>query len=114
MGHPLLAAGKLNHRVTIVRPTFTTNAHNEQVEGELTRTEVWAGMAPDLGGERFQNAELGAQLAMRFVFRWHADMVKLTDRIEADDGLTYEIIDRNEIGRREGIAVRGVARGETD
>jgi head-tail adaptor len=111
--NPLLAAGRLNRRVTIVRPTFTTNSINEQVEGEPSRTTVSASMAPDLGGERFQNGELGPKLVMKFVFRWHADLVRLTDRIEADDGLTYEIIDRNEIGLREGIAVRGVALSET-
>jgi head-tail adaptor len=46
MGNPLLAAGRLNRRVTIVRPSFTTNAINERIEGTPTRTEVWASMAP--------------------------------------------------------------------
>ncbi len=113
MGNPLLVAGRLNRRVTIVRPTFTTNGINERVEGTPTRTKVWASMAPGPGTERFQNAELAAEAPMRFVMRWHADLVRDSDRIEGDDGRTYEILWWAEIGLREGIEVLGQARAET-
>lgn len=114
MGNPLLAAGRLNRRVTIVRPAFTTNAHNERVESdEPERTTVSASMAPGPGTERFQNAEVAASAPMRFVMRWHADLVRAGDRIEGDDGRTYEILWWAEIGLREGIEVLGQARAET-
>jgi hypothetical protein len=64
-------------------------------------------MAPGPGTERFQNAELAATAPMRFVLRWHADLVRDTDRIEADDGRTYEVLWWAEIGLREGIEVLG-------
>jgi head-tail adaptor len=114
MGNPLLAAGKLNRQVTIVRPSFTTNAHNEPVEEpNPARTTTWCSMAPGPGTERFQNAEVAASAPMRFVFRWRPDLVRSTDRIEGDDGRTYEILDWKEIGLREGIEVLGAAREET-
>lgn len=113
MGNALLAAGRLDRRVTIVRPTRTQNASNEWIEGEPSRTQVWASMKPGPGTERFQNAEVAAEAPMRFVFRWRADLVRVSDRLEADDGQTYEVLWRAEIGRREGLEALAVARAET-
>jgi head-tail adaptor len=114
VGNPLTAAGRLDRKVTIVRPSFTTNTHNEQVEGEPVRTRVSASMRPAPGTERFQNAETAASAPMRFVFRWRADLVRVSDRIEGDDGRTYEVLWWAEIGRREGIEALATARGETN
>lgn len=114
MGNPLLAKGRLSRRVTIVRPAVTTNAHNEPVESGATRSATWCSMAPGPGTERFQNAELAASAPMRFIFLYRPDLVRDTDRIEADDGRTYEILWWAEIGRREGIEVLGQARADTN
>lgn len=115
MGNPLLAKGRLSRRVTIVRPAVTTNSHNETVEdGEPQRTSTSCSMAPGPGTERFQNAELAASAPMRFIFLYRPDLVRDTDRIEADDGRTYEILWWAEIGRREGIEVLGQARADTN
>jgi head-tail adaptor len=113
VGNPLLAAGRLNRKVTIVRPSFTNNGHNEPVEGAPTRTSTWCSMAPGPGTERFANAELAGSAPMRFVFRWRPDLVRENDRIEGDDGRTYEILWWAEIGLREGLEVLGQARSET-
>jgi head-tail adaptor len=113
MGNPLLARGRLNRRATIVRPTTTTNTHNEPVESGTTRTTTWCSLAPGPGTERFQNAELAATAPMRFVFAWRSDLVRDGDRIEADDGRTYEVVWWAEIGVREGLEVLGIARSET-
>jgi head-tail adaptor len=113
MSSALLRKGALNRRATIVRPSYTTNAHNEKVEGEPSRTTTWCSLGPGPGTERFQNAEVAASAPMRFVFQWRPDLVRDTDRIEADDGRTYEVLWWAEIGKREGIEVLGQARGET-
>lgn len=114
MGNPLLAAGRLSHQVTIVRPSFSTDAHNEKVEGEPERTVTKCSMAPGPGVERFGNAELAATAPMRFIFRFRPDLVRVSDRIEADDGRTYEVLWWAEIsGAPKGIEVLGQARGET-
>jgi head-tail adaptor len=110
--NPLVAAGKLDRRVTIVRPTFTRNAENERVEGEPERVARWASVRPAPGTERFQNSETAAEAPMRFVFRWEADLVEVTNTIEDEDGRPYAIASITEIGRREGWEVLATARGE--
>lgn len=111
MGNKLLEAGRLDRRVTVLRPSFTRDAHNELVAGEPVPTERFASVRPAPGTERFQDAETAAAAPMRFVFRWEAELVKVTDSIE-HDGRTYAVASVTEIGRREGLEVLAVARGE--
>jgi head-tail adaptor len=110
--NPLVAAGKLDRRVTIVRPNYTRDAAGEQVAGPPTETVRWASVRPAPGTERFQNAETAAEAPMRFVFRWEDDLVRVTDSILHDDGRTYAVASVTEIGRREGWEVLATARGE--
>jgi head-tail adaptor len=110
--NPLVAAGKLVRRVTIVRPTFTRNGDNERVEGEPVLTTRWASVRPAPGTERFQDAESAAEAPMRFVFRYEPGLVLVTDRLLHDDGRSYAIASVTEIGRREGWEVLATARGE--
>lgn len=49
---------------------------------------------------------------MRFVFRWEADLVEVTNTIEDEDGRPYAIASITKIGRREGWEVLATARGE--
>lgn len=98
--------------MTILRPTFTTNARNEQVEGAPIETMRWASVKPAPGTERFQSAELAAAAPMRFVFRYEPDLVRVTDSILHEDGRTYSVASVTEIGRREGWEVLATARGE--
>jgi head-tail adaptor len=113
-GNALVEAGRRDRWVEIVRPVTTTNAHNEEIEGEPTRSGVFASMKPGPGTERFQNAETAAQAPMRFVFAYRPDLIRVTDRIEADDGRTYQVLWWSEIGRREGIEALATARAETE
>lgn len=112
MGSTLLAAGKLDRRVAILRPTFTTNAHNEKVPGEPERVERWASVKPAPGTERFRSAETAAEAPMRFVFRHEPELLDVTYAIEHDDGRIYSIWSVTEIGRHEGWEVLATARGE--
>lgn len=113
MGNRLVDAGRLDRRVTIVRDGVgTRDGHGQLVPGAPVLTETWASVRPAPGTERFVNAENAASAPMRFVFRWRADLVRETDRIE-HDGLTFHVASVTEIGRREGIEVLATARGET-
>lgn len=108
----LVHAGKLDRRVTILRAgEGTRNAVNELTPGADTETVRWASAKPAPGFERFQSAETAAEAVTRFVFRWEADLVKVTDRLR-HDGRDYQISAVVEIGRREGIEVLAVARAE--
>lgn len=111
MGNPLMQTGKRNRRVTILRPTFTRDAHNERVEGDPTRRKRWAAVTPAPGVERFQNSETAAQAPMRFVFDFEAGLVEVTDALE-HDGRTYAVASVTEIGLREGLEVLATARAE--
>jgi head-tail adaptor len=111
-GNPLLEHGKLDRYVTIVRQTTTTNTHNEEIASGETRVERWASMKPGPGNERFQNSEIAASAPMRFVFHFEQGLIEVTDRIEADDGRTYDVLWWAEIGRREGIEALATARAE--
>jgi head-tail adaptor len=110
--NPLVEAGKRDRVVTILRPTFTTNTQNEQVEGEPDTKVRLASVKPAPGSERFQSAETAAQAPMRFVFAYEPDLVRVTDSIEHDDGRIYAVASVTEIGRREGWEVLATARGE--
>lgn len=113
MSNPLVAAGKRDRWVTILRSTSAANEHNEQIPGVPTRTSLFASIKPGPGTERFQSAEAAATAPMRFVFAYRPDLVRVTDHIEADDGRTYDVIWWAEIGRREGIEALATARSET-
>jgi head-tail adaptor len=108
----LVAAGKRDRPVTILRRTFTTDAHNEEIEGMPTSKTRFASVKPSPGTERFQSAETAASAPMRFVFAYEPDLVRVTDSIEHDDGRTYAVASVTEIGRREGWEVLATARGE--
>lgn len=111
-GNPLVEAGKRDRWVEVLRSETTTNVHNEEIPGEPTRTGVWASMKPGPGTERFQSAETAAQAPMRFVFAYRPGLIKVTDRLEADDGRTYDVLWWAEIGHREGIEALATARAE--
>lgn len=113
MGNPLLEAGKRDRRVTILRPAFTKDVHNEGIAGEPVETERWASVRPVPGTERFRSAETAAEAPMRFVFGYEPDLVRVTDSILHDDGRTYAVASVTEIGRHEGWEVLASARGET-
>jgi SPP1 family predicted phage head-tail adaptor len=112
MGNALLAAGKLDRRVTVERATSTTDEHGEAVLVWGEHAVRWASVKPAPGTERFQNEETAAEAPMRFVFRYEADLVTVEDRILHEDGRRYFIASVTEIGRREGWEVLATARGE--
>lgn len=107
----LVQSARLDRRVTILRPTYTTDEHNEQVAGEPVRTERWAAVLSSPGTERFQSAETAAAAPMHFIFHWEDGLVRVTDSIE-HDGRTYGVTSIEEIGRRRRLRVLATARGE--
>jgi head-tail adaptor len=112
MGNTLVAAGRLDRRVTILRGGVpTVDDYNEPVAGADAETETFASVRPVPGTERFRNAENAADAPMRFVFRWRADLVRVTDRLRFE-GRIFAVASVTEIGRREGIEVLATARGE--
>lgn len=112
MGNKLLAAGRLDRRVTIERGTKARNTVGQTVLTWSPHATRWASVRPAPGTERFANAESAASAPLRFVFRWEDNLVKVTDRLLHDDGRRYDVNSVTEIGRREGIEVLAVGRAE--
>ena len=104
-----MATGRFDRQVAIVRPGApVSDEWNEETAGEISTT-VWASIATSPGIERFSSGEQAAMSPMQFFFRWRADLVKPTYRIEYD-GQTFDVKSVEEIGRRQRLRVIAVAR----
>jgi head-tail adaptor len=112
MGNPLLAAGRLDRRVTIVRVgDESTDSWGQQRAGSAVEIERWASVRPAPGTERFQSAQNAATALWRFVFRWEAGLVDVTCKLRTgDDGRLWDVKSADPIGRREGWEVLAAAR----
>ena len=109
----LAEAGKLNRRVTIERAGVASwNGHGDPVPAAPVMTERWASITPVPGTERFANAENAASAPKRFVFRYEASLVQVTDTLIDEDGRRFDIKSVDEIGFREGLEVLALARAE--
>jgi head-tail adaptor len=112
--NPLVAAGKLDRTVTIVRAGAPTrNSRNEEVPGAAVEKARWASVKPAPGAERFQSAENAASAVWRFVFRWEDDLVRVTDTLRTEEGRSWNVHSADPIGRNEGWDVLASARMES-
>jgi head-tail adaptor len=106
-------AGKFDRLVTIVTPpkpdAASSDEWNEETGPPPSRVDAWAAIKTAPGTERFQSAENMALAPMRFFFRWRADLVRPTSRIEYD-GRTFDVKSIEEVGRRQLLQVGAVAR----
>ena len=93
-----MRAGKLDRRVTIERAALTTNDFGEVVEAWQCVATVWAQQRPNRGGERFAAQQTVGGKVLTFHIRYRSDLTT-RDRL-IYDGLTYNILDIREIGRR--------------
>lgn len=110
-----LAAGSLDRRISIQRAGVVENEHCDKVDGYTPLATVWASAKPGGGRERLVSAQAVAEAPMIFRIRWSRQVadVSTSDRVEypAGGGRLFDIVSVNEIGRREGIEIAGVARG---
>ena len=113
MGNRLTRAGQFTRPVTILRRTFTTNAHNEQVDGVPTEIPTLAAVSPAPGIERFGSAERAAEAPMRFIFRYRPGLLTVEDGLRFD-GRVFAVSSVTEIGIREGLEVLAVTRADTE
>jgi head-tail adaptor len=117
----------LDRLITIERFTATRDSYGEQ-------TETWAAVderrrascSPLRGDERFTSDQFIARQQVAFVIRWSANVADLSplDRIvypplsqesppeEVPVEQIYDIIDIQELGRREGLRILAARRAE--
>lgn len=108
-----MQAGNLDRRITLQRATVTRDEYNAEVSTWATLATVAASYEPIKDGERFRAGERAADMSTRFQVRYSSDVSGLTaeDRL-IFEGRTYEIEHVKEIGRREGLELTTVARGD--
>lgn len=108
-----MQAGKLDRRITLQRATITRDEYNAEVSTWADLVTVWASYEPIRDGERFRAGERASELSARFQIRYSSQVSGVTseDRLQFD-GRTYEIEHVKEIGRREGLELTTVARGD--
>lgn len=106
----LIPAGRRNRRIVFERPTRTTNAHGQEVEGEPeVLAEVWAEVRFGTGDERRQAAQEAGSQAATFVCLWFPALaaVTLKERI-AFDGSHWDILNIVPMGLNREIHFTGV------
>ena len=110
-----MLAGKLDRRITISRATETRDAVNAIVQTWADLVTVWASKRDVSDGERFQSGTRNASKMTRFQIRWSPTVadVNAKDRV-VFEGITYDIQNAKELGRREGIEITASARTDSD
>lgn len=103
-----IAAGDLDRPIALRKQLAGSDEHGQPNGQWLTMATVWASYKPATGRE-IANAALVAQAVAPATFRirWRDD-VKATWRI-GFDGLDYDIVSINQIGRREGLEILATA-----
>jgi len=123
----LIEAGKLDRRIRLERGGQMTHNGFQNVPGPpVVLARPWARWLPGPGDEKFAAAENAATVTGRFRIRWTRALDP--DRIDPgapglnakdwvrypnkDDGRKYEIVAAVTMGRREGIEIYVIARGD--
>jgi SPP1 family predicted phage head-tail adaptor len=108
-----MRAGALDRRIVLQRATFAPNDFNEPVATWSDLITVWAAVYQVTDVEQFRAQEIGAEVTTRFTIRYSSGVADLgpTDRV-AFDGREYNITGVRELGRREWLEIRAVARAE--
>lgn len=109
-----MRGGRLDRRINLQRTgTPTDDGFRTKPGGFATFATVWARVRPAPGTERFASGETAATAPIVFDIRWSSVVADLNpkDRV-LFDGRSYDIKSVNEIGRREGLEILGVARAD--
>jgi SPP1 family predicted phage head-tail adaptor len=95
------AAGLMDRRVALQSRTLTPNAFNEQIATFATFATVWGQKTEMTGREQLLGQQLNAVMVTRFRIHWRSDVTNTCRAIV--DGLTYEITNITEVGRRKNL-----------
>lgn len=110
----MIKAGDLDRRVTIRRATTTIDpGSGQQIEAWVDLMTLSASWRRASAREVLAAAEIQAIVTDVFVVRWSATTATITpeDRL-VYQGREYNLAEATEMGRREGMMLRGSARAE--
>lgn len=98
---------KLDRRVQFLRASEINDGFQTRLGPHVNYgSPVWASKAPVSDGERFRAGAVAQDMTDRFVVRYSALTASLTLADEMIcEGITYGIIGKKELGRREGFEI---------
>lgn len=103
-----MLAGRLDRQLTLLARTLTRNAQGEEVATYSAEATVWAEKFDLRGREYFAAQQFNADVTTRFRIRYRSGVTVL-HRCQCE-GVTYDIKQVSEIGRRIGLEIMAVAR----
>lgn len=109
-----MLAGHMDRRITIERFTATQDpGSGERVEVWGPVATVWAEKSYRRANESMLAGEVSAIRVLRFAIRWSSAVADVNpkDRV-AFEGSKFDILEVNEMGRREGIEIFAQARAD--
>lgn len=96
---------KLDRRLIIQEPAETRDDYGQEVLTWSTFATVWAGVKLNIGKESFQTSERVKERVVDFKVRYRTDITE-NMRLLYDSNY-YEIEDVVELGREDGLIIRG-------
>ncbi len=100
-------AGKLDKRILIQKRVVEQDTFGEGLEDWSNLACVWAEIRGISGKEFFESRQEHAEDILEFKIRYRTDVVE-TNRIYYNNQY-YDVFDVKEIGRKEGLMLRGRA-----
>ena len=110
----MLAAGRLDRRISLERFGTYKDEFNSDVETWGPLCTVYAAYEPIRDGEKFRAGETAAGLSARFTIRYSSQVADLNpkDRLTFK-GVTYAILNVKEVeGRNVALEITCAARGD--
>jgi len=102
-----MMAGRLDRKITLQKPTTTTDEYGETVTTWNDYRTVWANIQKQSGREMFEAGKL-AEVEIVFKIR-HLSELASEWRIQYD-GKDFDITHIKELGRRDGLEIAATAR----
>lgn len=102
----VLDAGELDRRVTLSHAVIAKNPTNgERTETFSVFATVYAKRMDLHGTKRLIAQQVTSQQQIEYTIRFRTDVLRSDRLIDADAGLTFEILDSAQLGRREGLCL---------
>lgn len=106
----MIGAGRMDRRVQFLRAGIIDDGLQERLGPHVPYgSPVWASKTPISDGERVRADTVAQDRTDRFVVRYSALSASITgkDRLTCE-GVTYGLVGKKEIGRREGFEITAV------
>lgn len=108
-----MRAGKLDRRITLQQLTQGVDGYNRPTADWLTLATRWASWRRATANEQLAGGQVNAQVTDIFEIRYDSTVAALSPKDRLTYGSrTYDIVEVTEIGRREGLLIRAVARAD--